>query len=78
MTQRDTTRAIAILENLPIVGDSGCDARAMHQTLALARTHNLTTYDAAYLDLAMQTGLPLATLDNQLIQVSESLGVTVL
>ena len=32
----------------------------------LARTHRLTVYDAAYLELAMRGGVPLATLDRAL------------
>lgn len=32
----------------------------------LASRHQLTSYDAAYLDLAIRTGLPLATLDQPL------------
>lgn len=32
----------------------------------LARRSDLTAYDAAYLDLAMRTGLPLATVDEPL------------
>ncbi len=35
--------------------------------LALAERHKLTAYDAAYLTLALETKLPLATLDKQLI-----------
>ena len=34
--------------------------------LSFARTHRLTAYDAAYLALAVATGLPLATLDRAL------------
>jgi predicted nucleic acid-binding protein len=34
--------------------------------MALARARNLTVYDAAYLDLAIREGLPLATLDRDL------------
>ena len=37
-----------------------------HQKLPLARTHRLTAYDAAYLELAIREGLPLATLDGDL------------
>jgi len=34
--------------------------------LSLAERHRLTTYDAAYLNLAQHLGLPLATLDGDL------------
>ena len=34
--------------------------------LRLARTHRLSVYDAAYLELAQRSGLPLATLDADL------------
>jgi hypothetical protein len=33
---------------------------------SLAEAHRLTAYDAAYLELAQRTGLPLATLDRDL------------
>ena len=76
--QKDLTRTISLLESLPIVVDLNCEGRALSEILALARTHALTVYDATYLDLAMRTGLPLATLDNLLIQASQSLGITIL
>jgi predicted nucleic acid-binding protein len=34
----------------------------------LSREHSLTAYDAAYLDLALDSGLPLATLDEDLVR----------
>jgi predicted nucleic acid-binding protein len=37
-----------------------------HTILALARTHRLTCYDAAYLALALRVQLPLATIDRAL------------
>jgi predicted nucleic acid-binding protein len=43
--------------------------------LALARTHNLTVYDACYLELASRLGLPLCTLDAQLIDAAPRVGV---
>jgi predicted nucleic acid-binding protein len=36
----------------------------------LSREHGLTAYDAAYLDLALDSGLPLATLDEDLVRAS--------
>ena len=45
---------------------------------ALARTERLTTCDAAYLELAMRRGLPLATQDRVLREAGKRLGVSVL
>jgi predicted nucleic acid-binding protein len=41
----------------------------------LADRHGLTVYDAAYLDLALREGLPLASLDNALCKAAENSGV---
>ena len=43
--------------------------------MALARERNLTIYDAAYLELALREGLPLATLDRALEKVAVAEGV---
>lgn len=52
--------------------------RAFDEILQLARLHTLTTYDALYLDLAMRTELPLATLDEPLRKAAKKAGVTLL
>ena len=39
--------------------------------MALARKHRLTVYEAAYLELAVRAGLPLATLDADLIAAAQ-------
>jgi len=41
----------------------------------LAREHGLTAYDAAYLELAMREGLPLATQDKTLKEAARAAGV---
>jgi predicted nucleic acid-binding protein len=46
--------------------------------LDLARAERLTAYDAAYLELAMRLGIPLASKDADLCDAAEHLGVTVL
>ena len=43
--------------------------------LHLARTHRLSVYDAAYLELAQREGLPLATLDTDLQKAAADAGV---
>lgn len=44
--------------------------------LELARAHHLTVYDASYLELASRLGLPLCTLDKQLVEAASKIGVT--
>ena len=58
-----TSRALDILATYPIVQDQLPDGT---QLLDLARTHRLTVYDAAYLELAIRTKTPIATLDKRL------------
>jgi predicted nucleic acid-binding protein len=40
----------------------------------LSRKHGLTAYDAAYLDVALDSGFPLATLDEDLIEACKKAG----
>jgi predicted nucleic acid-binding protein len=50
----------------------------MKDLLSPARFHNLSSYDASYLDLAMRKGLPIATLDNRLIEAATAADVKIL
>ena len=54
------------LNALPIDIDPVSAARTWGPALDLAAVHDLTVYDATYLELAMRRGLPLATLDRAL------------
>ena len=66
LSKADSTRFIVLLTGLPIIIEQEPPERMMKDILALAREHQLSTYDASYLDLAMRKGLPIATLDNKL------------
>ena len=61
---RDKT--LADLALLPIHVDPETDRQAWGASARLATRRQLTLYDAAYLELALRRGLPLATLDRDL------------
>ncbi len=69
---------VALVRELPVAIDQETPQRALDEVLALARSERLTTYDAAYLELAMRLGVPLATLDKELSRAAEKLGTPVL
>ena len=69
-------RAIDLLCSLPIVVAEMPVPHALGTVFDLAGVHGLTTYDAAYLDLAMRERLPLATLDARLRAAATRVGVS--
>ena len=71
----DFDRCISALSALPIEVDTAADLAGV---LSIARRFSLTSYDAAYLDLAQRRGFPLATLDGKLRQTCKALKVSVL
>lgn len=58
--------------------DPETNDHASTETLSLARQHGLSIYDAAYLELALRLGAPLATLDTELRATAKALGLHVL
>jgi predicted nucleic acid-binding protein len=74
-TPADASQFVDVLAGLSIDTDSETGTRAMAVTLNLGRTHGLTLYDAAYLELAMRLKLPLATLDSDLRKAAKKVGV---
>jgi len=68
-------RFFVLLAALPIVVDDETGSRAFGNIVHLARTHQLSAYDAAYLELAVRRGLPLACLDGKLKTAALAAGV---
>ncbi len=66
------------LDALDIEADDEAAGRAFAELLPLCRRHGLTSYDAAYLELAHRRRLPLASLDNDLRSAAKKLGIEVL
>lgn len=78
LTPAQTSAHLELLDRLPVATDDETDSRAFREILSVARTEGLTTYDAAYLELAGRRGVPLATLDRALARAARRVGVATL
>ncbi|UYM18070.1 type II toxin-antitoxin system VapC family toxin [Endozoicomonas euniceicola] len=75
LSTADTEGFIAQLENLPIYVDALTSNEAFGRIATLARSYKLSSYDAAYLELAIRESIPLATLDKDLGKAARKAGV---
>lgn len=66
-------RAAEVLQRLPIHVDRSDPP--MPALIKLARTHDLTAYDAIYLHLAIEKALPIASFDRRLNDACNKAGV---
>lgn len=74
----DSHRFVQLMACLDIQVDEESSRRAFDHLIPLCRSHGLTSYDAAYLDLALRRQLPLASLDDALRNAATSLGMQVM
>ena len=77
LTAGDSSRFLALLSELPIVVEQETPERMLKEIFSLARGAKLSSYDASYLDLAVRLGLPIATLDKNLIRAAKKIRVPV-
>ena len=75
ITVAQTEAFTSQLENLPISVDSSTWRRSFGRTMVLARSYGLSSYDAAYLELAVRESLMLASLDRTLLKAAEKAGI---
>ena len=78
ITGAERQRLANLLRALPISVDDQTASQALTATAHLAEQHQLTAYDATYLELAVRLGLPLATNDRALTAAAKSVGVALL
>jgi len=78
LNEKDIERALEDLAALPIEVDQETHQHALKATFALANKYKLSSYDAAYLELARRQRLPLATLDRKLRSACRSAGIELL
>ena len=69
---------LAQLADLNITVDAESAARVLTDVHRLATAYQLTSYDAAYLEVAVRYGIPMATLDDELIAACTGAGAALL
>ncbi len=77
LTEADSSRFLALLSDLPILVEQESPERMIKEVFTLARSLNLSSYDASYLDLAIRKGLPIASLDKNLIKAAKKIKLPV-
>lgn len=77
LTTEQMHEFLDLIESVPLTIDSQTAKQAMSATILLAKEHNLSAYDAAYLELALRQQVPLATLDVDLRKAANKINVPI-
>lgn len=75
--ESELTLVLRDIEDLGISIDTDSVAQALGSTLLLAKYHDLTAYDAAYLELALRMNADLATFDADLRKAAIAEGIRI-
>lgn len=78
LTDLDRRRLTEVLAALPVEVEPTSLRQALGPIADFASRHRLSSYDAAYLELAHRLGLPLATRDERLGSAASAAGVQVI
>ena len=78
ISEMQTARFKYLLKSLPIQIDLKASDLYNEVIFDLSKRYQLTSYDAAYLELALREQLPLATLDKDLMKAAHSAKIHVL
>ena len=77
LTIEQMQQFLDLVLQLPLKVDLETAKKAMAETFTLANAHNVSVYDAAYLELALRHQVPLATLDLALRKAASNVNVTI-
>ena len=78
LTTREFDDRVEVVARLPVEVEPPADSESLSRMVVIARRHELSVYDASYIDLAVQRGMPLATFDARLRRTCTALHVEVL
>ncbi len=75
VTKKEVDDTLLRWSKLPVKADTSGLAGAFTETLALARKHNISVYDASYVEVAKRHSLPIASFDTALREAAKREGV---
>jgi predicted nucleic acid-binding protein len=78
LTREERKAALLTLSEMRFIVDDAPAKAAFDKVSELADKHDLTVYDAVYLEVALRRKLPLASRDTALIHVAKKCGVNTL
>lgn len=78
ITTIDSDMFLDLVNSLPIDIDAGLNTLFCRQILKITRKHAISSYDAAYLELALRYDIPLASFDRNLCLVAKKEGIKIL
>lgn len=77
-TADECSSFLDLVRQLPIQTDDSPRYRLSDEILRLGRVHQLTAYDAAYVELALRESAPVATFDAAIRRCAAQVGLTLL
>jgi len=78
LSRTTAEQALQSAYRIPLMFDQRTPPEVARDVVPLSWKHGLTTYDAAYLELALRLAMPLASIDKALIRAAAAEGVQVI
>jgi predicted nucleic acid-binding protein len=78
ITENQGMLFVQVLDGLAVEAVERTPSRTLEELAVLARPHQLSSYDAVYLELALERGAPLLSLDTNLHDAAKRVGVDVI
>ena len=78
ITEEQGTSFVQTLDGLAVEVAEPPATRTLEQLVLFARPHQLTSYDAVYLELAANRNAPILSPDNNLLDAAKRMGVAII
>ncbi len=74
LTKQQSIKILEYLDEIPFIS---CGITSHHSLINTALTYQLSAYDAAYLELALEQTAGLASFDEELIEAAKKVGIEI-